>query len=553
MEGVKVMTTAVTGKLEVVTAAVNGKLEGLEPWKIVAGTAGVTVAAMYLYNVLIHPVKPQERIKKMVFRLLQKYPPIQRKMKKQLDAFKKDFEEEILKPTEDIKDLVRLPEDGWSVEKVMEMAEIYLKKGEFDWEGGCCSGTVYNVDKQLTEMLTKVYGMAAFTNPLHADAFPGVRKMETEVVRMVLDMFHGDPSTCGCMTTGGTESITLAVKAYRDYGREIKGISRPEMVVPVTAHAAFDKAADMLGIVIRHAPVDSATKRVDISAMRSLIGRNTVMLAGSAPQFPHGAIDDIEAIAELGLRYKVPVHVDCCLGGFLLPFMEEAGFPLKPFDFRVEGVTSISADTHKYGFAPKGSSVILYRSTELRHYQWFTFPDWPGGIYATTTISGSRAGGIIAACWATMTYFGREGYVDTTRRIIETAKYIEEGIRKIPGMYIVGAPEVSVVAFASDKFNILGLGDGMKERGWILNSLQFPSCVHLCVTQLHTHNGKADRFISDVTDIAEQLSENPGASEAGTAAIYGMAGAIPDRSVVDKITWVFLDALYAEKGEGKEE
>ena len=194
---------------------------------------------------------------------------------------------------------------------------------------------------------------------------------------------------------------------YRDYAKNVKGIENPVIVAPVTAHAAFQKAADLLDMGIRHVGVDPKTQKVDLGAMRRAISASTCMLVGSAPQFPHGSVDDIRGIAGLGVKYGIPVHVDACLGGFLIAFMEEAGFPLEPFDFRVKGVTSISADTHKYGYAPKGSSVVLYSRPEFRRQQWFSVGDWPGGIYATSTIGGSRAGGIIAACWASLMYYGR--------------------------------------------------------------------------------------------------------------------------------------------------
>merc|ERR1719244_1098823 len=254
-------------------------------------------------------------------------------------------------------------------------------------------------------------------NPLHPDAFPGLRQMESEVVRMACDMFQGGEEACGCVTTGGTESILLACKAYREIAIE-KGVEFPEILCGVSAHAAFDKAADILGISIRHVPLDQVTMRVDVNAMRRMISRNTMVLVGSAPQFPHGSIDSITEIAQLGLKYDIPVHVDACLGGFLIPFMRDSGYPIQPFDFSVPGVTSISADTHKYGFAPKGTSVVMYKSPMYRPYQWFSFPDWPGGIYATPTVGGSRAGGIIAACWAAMISFGKDGYTQSTKEIV---------------------------------------------------------------------------------------------------------------------------------------
>lgn len=347
------------------------------------------------------------------------------------------------------------------------------------------------------------------------------------------------------MTTGGTESIVMAVKAYRDYAINVRGIKKPEILVPVSAHVAFDKAAYLLAIGIRHVPLDKETMKVDIQAMRKMISRRTCMLAASTPQFPHGVMDSVEEVGALGEEYNIPVHVDACLGGFLIPFMEDAGYPLPPFDFRVEGVTSISADTHKYDYAPKGSSVLMYRNSSWRHHQFFVSPDWPGGIYATATIGGSRSGGIVAACWAALVYHGHQGYVEHTSKIIQTTKKIEEGCRQVPGIFIYGKPDVSVVALGSNEFNIYLLSDRMTKRGWNLNALQFPSSIHLAVTVLHTHPGVADRFISDVREISEDILKNPPENAGGSAAMYGMAQSIPDRSLVGELAWCYLDAVYS--------
>jgi sphinganine-1-phosphate aldolase len=415
-----------------------------------------------------------------------------------------------------------------------------------NWKEGAMSGTVYNCSKDGLKLIADVYGLTSLTNPLHPDAFPGIRQMEMEVVRMTCAMFNGDSKTVGCVATGGTESIILACKAYRDMAIE-RGVKYPEILCPVSAHAAFDKAADMLGVSIRHVPLDQDTMRVNVSAMRRMISGNTMMLVGSAPQFPHGSVDPIQEIAELGLRYNIPVHVDACLGGFLVPFMKSAGFQVPAFDFSVAGVTSISADTHKYGYAPKGTSVLMYRNAELRSYQWFSFPDWPGGIYATPTIGGSRSGGIIAACWATMVSYGKQGYIQATREIVSTTRKIAEEIATVPSLKIVGRPDVSVVAFASEKFNIYSLSDALKERGWALNALQFPECVHLCVTRLHTQPGVAEKFVRDVREATEIILKDPEAAGGGSAAVYGMAASIPDRSIVSELTAVYLDSLYASK------
>jgi len=536
---------------ELVTAIVltpaeslNKYLENVEPWKIVAATAGGTLVLAYLHQTSQARLPLTTRIQNFVFKWARKIPAVKNQVDEELKKVRHNFEEEFGKSVENISYSLVLPDKGCSFDRVTEEAKLHLKLGDLDWENGAMSGCMYNSSQEVSDLSVQVYGLAAWTNPLHPDAFPGLRKIEAEVVAMVCDLFHGGEEACGSVTTGGTESIILACKTYRDLARDTRGVEMGEILVPVTAHAAFDKAADLLGIRIRHVPVDEVTKRVDLRAMRRMITSKTIMLVGSAPQFPHGTMDDIQGISDLGLKYNLPVHVDACLGGFLIAFMDEAGFPLKPFDFRVAGVTSISADTHKYGYAPKGSSLVLYRSSFYRNYQYFCYPDWPGGIYGTPTITGSRAGGIIAACWAVMKLLGRDGYVSATRDIINTTRRITEAVQDVPGLKIVGVPEVSVVAFASDKFNIYGLSDGLKERGWALNALQFPSCVHLCVTRCHTKPGVAEKFISDVKEIAALLLADPGSSTAGSAAIYGMAASIPDRSVVQECTTVFLDSLY---------
>ena len=463
--------------------SLNQYLANVEPWKIVATTAGGTLVLAYLHQTSQGRLPLTTRIQNFVFKWARTIPSVKKQVDEELKKVRRNFEDEFGKSVENISYSLVLPERGSSYDSVTEEAKLHLKLGDLDWKNGAMSGCMYNSSQEVSDLSVKVYGLAAWTNPLHPDAFPGLRKIEAEVVAMVCDLFHGGEQACGSVTTGGTESIILACKTYRDLARDTRGVEMGEILVPVTAHAAFDKAADLLGIRIRHVPVDEVTRRVDLRAMSRMINNKTIMLVGSAPQFPHGSMDDIQGISDLGLKYNLPVHVDACLGGFLIAFMDDAGFPLKPFDFRLAGVTSISADTHKYGYAPKGSSLVLYRSSFYRNYQYFCYPDWPGGIYGTPTITGSRAGGIIAACWGVMKLLGREGYVTATRDIISTTRRITEAVQDVPGLKIIGVPEVSVVAFTSDKFNIYGLSDGLKERGWALNALQFPSCVHLCVTR----------------------------------------------------------------------
>jgi len=522
--------------------SINQYLADVEPWKIVVCTAGGTIILAYLNQRQRVPLLT--RIQNFVFKWARKIPSVKNQIDTELAKIRENFEEEFNNGVKNIPYQIVLPANGLSADDILAETKLHLDVGDFDWENGAMSGCVYNSSKEVSKLTGDVYSLSAWTNPLHPDAFPGLRKMEAEVVRMACSIFNGGQDSCGCVTTGGTESIILACKTYRDLARDTRGVEIGEILVPVTAHAAFDKSADILGIRIRHVPVDDVTRRVDLKAMKRMINKNTIMLVGSAPQFPHGTIDDIQGVAALGVKYNIPVHVDACLGGFLVAFMDEAGFPVKPFDFRVPGVTSISADTHKYGYAPKGSSILMYSNQEYRNYQYFCYPNWPGGIYGTPTITGSRAGGIVAACWAALKYFGRDGYIQATKEIVETTRRITEAIRHVPGLKIVGIPEVSVIAFDSDLFNIYSLSDGLKTRGWALNALQFPACVHLCVTRCHTKPGVAEKFIKDVTEITASIIANPGSSNAGSAAIYGMAASIPDRSVVDECTKVFIDCLY---------
>lgn len=523
---------------------VNARCEGLEPWQVIGATIITTLGAVWLKGFLFQNESLTSRIKKQFFRLIRKIPFVGSGIKGQLDKVLDDMSVSLCTLKEGMSYTKQLPSKGLSQSQVLDKIREYETLNEVDWEKGCVSGAVYWGDESLTKLLVKVYGDFAWSNPLHPDIFPGVRKMEAEVVRMSCTLFHGGPNSCGTVTSGGTESILMACKAYRDMAYE-RGVKYPEIVAPVSIHAAFDKAAHYFGMKLVRVPLDPKTMKVNIKAMRRAINKNTAMLVCSTPQFPHGIMDPVEEVSKLAVRYKLPLHVDACLGGFLIVFMDKAGFPLAPFDFRLQGVTSISADTHKYGYAPKGSSVVLYSDKKYRHYQYFVAPDWQGGIYASPSIAGSRPGGIIAACWATMMNMGENGYVDATKKIISTARKIKTQVGKIKGIFVFGDPELSVVAIGSDDFDIFHLSNALTSKGWNLNTLQFPSSIHICVTVLHTQPGVADRFVRDVKEQVAIIMKNPKEKTTGKGAIYGMAQSIPDRSIVSEISWGFLDCLYS--------
>ncbi|KAM3863302.1 sphingosine-1-phosphate lyase 1 [Diretmus argenteus] len=523
---------------------VNSLCRDLEPWQIIGATFITTLGVVWVKGFLFQPESLTSRIKKQCFRLIRKIPFIGMAIQTQLLKALDDMSASLCTLKDGMSYIKQLPSQGLSQSQVLDRIREYETLNEVQWEKGWVSGAVYWGDETLTKLLVKVYGDFAWSNPLHPDIFPGVRKMEAEVVRMACTLFHGGPDSCGTVTSGGTESILMACKAYRDMAYE-RGVKHPEILAPVSVHAAFDKAAHYFGMKLVHVRLDPKTMKVDVKAMKRAINKNTAMLVCSAPQFPHGVIDPIEEVAKLAVRYSLPLHVDACLGGFLIVFMAKAGYPLAPFDFRVKGVTSISADTHKYGYAPKGSSVILYSDKMYRHYQYFVAPDWQGGIYASPSVAGSRPGGIIAACWATMMHMGENGYVDATRKIISTARKIKTEISKIEGVLVFGDPEVSVVAMGSDVFDIFRLSNGLTSKGWNLNTLQFPSSIHICCTVLHTRPGVADQFIRDVKDQVASIMENPKEKTTGMGAIYGMAQSIPDRSMVTEISRGFLDCLYS--------
>jgi sphinganine-1-phosphate aldolase len=490
------------------------------------------------------------RLASEVFKFLRKVPVVRRKLEKEFEGIMKDIESQVKPYRGKFPTYAGIPEKGIGREDIIREMEALKSLEESRWKDGFASGAVYHGDEEHIRFLNRVYGLNSQTNPLHSDLWPSISKYEGEVVSMTAEMLGGgktggsgdhDRQICGVVSSGGTESILLAMKTYRDWARDKKGITRPEMVVPVTAHAAFDKAAQYFNIEIKHIPVDG-DYRADVKAARRAITRNTIVLVGSAPSFPHGMVDPIARLSELARQRDIGFHTDACLGGFVLPWAERLGYRVPPFDFRLPGVTSISADTHKYGYAAKGTSVILYRGRELRRYQYFKATDWPGGLYFSPTFAGSRPGALSAACWAAMISMGREGYMEATRKILETGAKIKKGIRGMPDLFILGDP-LWVIAFGSKTLDIYRVMDQMTGKHWSLNGLHKPSCVHLCITLRHTQPGVAERFIRDLKSAVQFVKENP-QEKGGMAPVYGLAATLPVRSIVGDLLERYMDALY---------
>ncbi|KMU88857.1 sphingosine-1-phosphate lyase 1 [Coccidioides immitis H538.4] len=431
------------------------------------------------------------------------------------------------------------------------------------WEEGRVSGAVYHGGEDLLKLQTDAWGQFAVANPIHPDVFPGVRKMEAEVVAMVLELFNAPEGGAGVTTSGGTESILMACLSARQKAYTERGVTDPEMIVPITAHAAFNKAAQYFGIKLHSVPCPAPNYTVHIPSVRRLINPNTILLVGSAPNFPHGIVDDIPALSRLAVSYKLPLHVDCCLGSFVIAFLKKSGFPSPyeeqgGFDFRLPGVTSISVDTHKYGFAPKGNSVVLYRDRVLRSYQYFILPEWSGGVYASPSIAGSRPGALIAGCWSSLMAIGESGYKDSCHQIVSAAKKFETSIREDPvlsrDLKVIGEPMVSVVAFATTtaEIDIYDIADAMSAKGWHLNALQNPAAMHVAFT-VPTANA-VDHLTADLTEVVEierakaderkRLGQKVEKERGDTSALYGVAGSIPDKSIVSRLAEGFLDTLY---------
>jgi len=487
------------------------------------------------------------RIMAFLERHLKSIPYVQEQIQSEYDSIMGNLENSLKPYRGDFPAFSEIPAAGRDKEALLAEMESFHEIEASRWEDGFVSGAVYHGDQAHIDFLNKVYAINSQSNPLHYDLWPSASKFEAEIVAMTASMLGavggGDPENriVGAVSSGGTESILLAMKTYRDWARDNKGIKRPEMIVPTTVHAAFDKASQYFGIKMIRIPVD-ASYRADVAATRKAVTRNTIVIVGSAPSFPHGTIDPIEALSELARGRGIGFHTDACLGGFVLPWAARLGYDVPPFDFRLPGVTSMSADTHKYGYAAKGTSVVLYRGQELRHYQYYIATEWPGGLYFSPTLSGSRPGALSAACWAAMLTMGQDGYMQAARKIMETASAIRKGIESIPELYVLGNP-LFVIAFASGTVDIFKVMDYMTQRHWSLNGLHKPSAAHICVTLRHTQPGVTERFIADLKAAVAYVQQNPD-EERGMAPVYGMASSLPLRGVVADMLKRYIDLLY---------
>ncbi len=444
---------------------------------------------------------------------------------------------------------MQIPANGRPREEVL--ADIVQRRGgDTDWRGGKVFSLVYHAGEEHERMLLDAHATYASANLLNPMAFKGLKQMENELVEMAGRLFHCSGAV-GAVTSGGTESLLVMVAAYRDRARrKWPWIRRPQLVVPTTIHPAFDKAAHYFGVELKKVPV-GADLRADVSKMAKAIGWRTIGIAASAPQYPHGVVDPIPELGELAQRKGLPLHVDACVGGFILPWIERLGRPLPRWDFRVPGVTSISADLHKYGYAAKGASMLLWRSIDDMRHQFFVATDFPGGIYASPTMIGTRPGGPIAAAWAAFQSLGVDGYLALARTALDAADRLRAGIARIPGLVLLGKGHATIVSFAATGLDIYAIADQLEARGWTPDRQHRPASLHLTVTA--NHAPIVDDYLAALADAVETVRANPKLAKSGSAPMYGMAAKMPVRRLVaSQVRKVFAE-LYAGRSDEQTE
>ena len=476
--------------------------------------------------------------------------------------------------------MISLPSQGIEADLILNRMRR-LRERDAKWQEGKTWSLVYHVDEDVTRFLQEAHSLFFSENGLNPMAFPSLRQFEAEVVAMTANLLGGHGEAAGNMTSGGTESILMAVKTARDWARARKpSVTAPEMILPATAHPAFEKAAHYFSVKPVHVPV-KPDFRADPEASRCAITPNSILVVGSAPSYPQGVVDPIPELARIAQQNGLLFHVDACVGGFMLPFIRRLGYPVPDFDFGVPGVTSISVDLHKYAYAAKGASVILYRDKSLRRHQFFAYSDWAGGIYASPTMAGTRPGGVIAAAWAILNHLGEDGYRAIAETVMETVARLREGIAGIEGVHILGEPVMSILALGSDRLDVYQLGDELALRGWYLDRQQSPPSLHLTVTPAHAQvvdeflrdladavlQAKAlswarvsnslqvgivkaagkllpERWMSALTSRASSLTSfSGGAVPQRSAAMYGMMASLPNRGDLNEVVLDILDDL----------
>jgi glutamate/tyrosine decarboxylase-like PLP-dependent enzyme len=431
-----------------------------------------------------------------------------------------------------------MPDAGRSREEIIADLTAIATEEDASWETGRISGSLYCGDHSHYDFLTEAFGLFAHVNVLQRDLCPSATRFEGEIIAMTLDMLgasavtDGDP--VGLVTSGGTGSIAHAMLAYREQARAAGRTGRLNVIKPETAHPAFDKACHLFDLEMRVAPVSAETTVVDPDDVAALLDADTVAIIGSACNYGYGTVDPITELGQVALERGVGLHVDGCLGGFILPWGRELGYDIPAFDFSVPGVTTISADTHKYGYAFKGTSVLAFRDRALRNTQYFFNTSWTGGKYCSPGMDGSRSGGLLAATWASMVSLGRAGYLDYARQIFSTAASMQDAVRSHPELRIMGNPtfcfSFTSTGEGDGAFDIYHVNDFMRTRGWRFNGQQYPNAIHMAVTRPQTQPGVAEAFAVDLDEAVAYARDHAGEPPHSGAIYGGVAGGLTDEA-----------------------
>ena len=397
-----------------------------------------------------------------------------------------------------------IPKLGLSQEELFNEMNNSMHS-DVDWKSGKTFGAVYYPGEEYSKVISKAYVRFMHENAFDPQLFSSILTMENEVVEQTASLFsHEKDSLFGNVTSGGTESIFLSILSARNWAKNNKGIENPEVILSSSAHPAFLKAMHFLNVK----PVVIPTKKdfsFDLESFEKAINANTILLIGSAPNYPTGMMDPIESLSKLAVDNELLLHVDACIGGFLLAYLKKIGKDIPLFDFKLSGVTSLSVDLHKYAYAPKGSSVLLYRKEELRKEQFSVYPNWEGGIYGSTTFLGTKPGGIVASTWMALNHIGQDGYVKLTHKTMDATKVISDYIQNSKDLSLIGTPIMSLLAFNSEKHDIYHIADLLSEKGWYIGRLQNPPGIHLVVSQIHA-DGAAKELVEDMEEIIEKLN-----------------------------------------------
>jgi len=386
-----------------------------------------------------------------------------------------------------------------------------MAAGDIDWRAGKAAVYVFNAGEEVRTIQKEAYALFQSENGLGPMAFPSLKRMESEIVDMALDLLHAPAGAAGNVTSGGTDSITMAIKACRDRAREDGRDGRFNLVLPHSAHPAFDKAAWMMDLEVRRVPLEEGTFLADPQAMRGAIDEQSILMVGSAPCFPYGLVDPVPQLAEVAHETGVWLHVDACVGGYFAPFARRLGIELPDFDFALEPVRSMSADLHKYGYASKGASTVLFRDARDHAAMAFDFSTWPAGRMITPTLAGTRPGGAIAAAWAVMRHLGVEGYERLQGRVLEARRRIQEGVER-QGWSIVGEPRLGLLAFSRSDVNVFAIWRAMNERGWFSSVTIEPPSIHLMLSP--EHDRMVETYLSDLEAALAEVRGDTGAGDA---------------------------------------